>query len=555
MQMNGNDDDDSDYSEVRFFFDPLAVVIKLSFPSILDIQRHVEHMVDVRNEPGSPLSSVSSMARAVDLTEPMVEVPVTDTELPERSRSSSSQASTTDVAKRRWPSRNTKSRRASSSYSSVSEYDRTLLGNYDSTSSASSIANESPPRSTTPEDEKDHLPPLSYGGLPVFTWARRRASLRYEPPRYRLSKDLSHVMHDYINAYDPGVRNHPQMQEVYEWMIQENTCLDEPDAPVIKVINQTETALTEPTPPWEFVYTNEMWLGQDVSPPSRENLVACDCEGKCTRNTCKCWKKQEAQTADFDVKGFMYDQNGLLKRNGLPVFECNSLCNCGEECKNRVVSQGRKSERIPKGMFIGIYSGELLGHAESEERAVKYDEFGRTYLFDIDWWYITAEVEAKEAKEKKDAAQMAAENGPEPTSDLTLCNTGEKRRPSKYTVDAYHAGNFTRFLNHSCDPNAALTPVYIDEADIERPLLTIFSKREIKMNEEITFSYSGDPDEDSDNEEMLPLPQTPRRGQKGKNAHKPLATPKKKGKKGDARVHVDCECKSLRCKGTIWRYD
>lgn len=139
------------------------------------------------------------------------------------------------------------------------------------------------------------------------------------------------------------------------------------------------------------------------------------------------------------------------------------------------------AERIPKGMFIGIYSGELLGHAESEERAVyvvrsfvftimrplkflffsKYDEFGRTYLFDIDWWYITAEVEAKEAKEKEDAAQMAAENSPEPTSDPTIVtpvkdtssdkddddegddsdSEGEKRRPSKYTVDAYHAGN------------------------------------------------------------------------------------------------------------------
>lgn len=28
------------------------------------------------------------------------------------------------------------------------------------------------------------------------------------------------------------------------------------------------------------------------------------------------------------------------------------------------------AERIPKGMFIGIYSGELLGHEESEERAM-----------------------------------------------------------------------------------------------------------------------------------------------------------------------------------------
>jgi [histone H3]-lysine9 N-trimethyltransferase SUV39H len=37
-----------------------------------------------------------------------------------------------------------------------------------------------------------------------------------------------------------------------------------------------------------------------------------------------------------------------------------------------------------------------------------------------------------------------------------------------------------------------LCPLYIDEDDIEKPLLTIFSKREIKPNEELCFSYLGD---------------------------------------------------------------
>lgn len=253
------------------------------------------------------------------------------------SRSPSSQASATELVIRR-SSRNRQSRRASSSYSSTgsNEYEFALLGNYDS--SASSDANDTPPRSTTPEDEKKKpsVPPLSYGGLPVVTWAHKRALLRYEPPPYKLSKDLSHVMHDYINSYNAETRNHPEMQRVYQWMIEENTSLDEPDAPKIKIINETETAATEPTPPWEFVYTNEMWLGDNVSPPSRENLVACDCEGKCTKSTCKCWQKQEGHTASYEVKGFIYDQNGLMKMVGLPVFECNSLCNCGEECRNRV---------------------------------------------------------------------------------------------------------------------------------------------------------------------------------------------------------------------------
>ncbi|KAH7869790.1 uncharacterized protein C8R40DRAFT_1128925 [Lentinula edodes] len=528
-----------------------------------------------------------------------------------------------------------------------------------------------------------------------------------------------------------------------------------------------------------------MLLSPTLSPPSLLSLTSCSCPtGHChlRKSACPCWALQQSHTGAYDVSGFMYDAAGLLKKPGLPVFECGSLCGCGEECRNRVVSQGRKTrvmlkqtdkkgwgvfacERIPKGTFIGIYSGELLGHEESEERAIKYDQFGRTYLFDIDWWYIDAELDAKEArqkeakekeekegkleKEQKSEKEMQEQleqlekakqslitalqetmNGagtragdgneqtpiivdhddPVPTRALALdpapgsalasgpgsdpapgsgsgfgfgsgsasgsaFNTIDKenananveegnakhkdkgrshpktsggvshshshshsasanpdssdsnssdsdsdsssssdssdsssssssdrprRRPSKYTIDAYHAGNFTRFLNHSCDPNAALTPVYIDVDEIERPLLTIFSKRDIHPHEEITFSYSGDPDVDDDDDdngggdlENKVHPPTPKRGKhapKAKHTNTPRSlespqnqnqnqknhnnnnnknqnqnqnqnqkneknqnTKKKKGKKGDARVHVDCECGAAKCKGTIWR--
>ncbi|KAJ4474438.1 hypothetical protein J3R30DRAFT_3295256, partial [Lentinula aciculospora] len=376
-------------------------------------------------------------------------------------------------------------------------------------------------------------PLLTLAGFPVTTWTQTRLQLQSTPPPHRYSKSLSHIMHDYINSYNPQMRNYPQMRIVYESMMKENTSLDEPDAPEIRIYgnedsgfshytyndnnveNNTDIDTPEPTPPWEFYYTNEMLLGNGVSPPSRLNLKGCDCEGgQCHLNTgktknnsrkpCSCLQKQEDHTKIYDVHGFMYNQDGLLKKNGLPVFECNSLCGCGEECRNRVVGQGRKCkvmlkktpkkgwgvfacEKIPEGTFIGIYSGELLGHEESEERAIKYDEFGRTYLFDIDWWAPNSD-----SSESDSSASSSNSDSEE-----------ETRRPSKYTIDAYHAGNFTRFLNHSCDPNAALTPVYIDVDEIERPLLTIFSKREIQDQEEITFSYSGDPDVDDDDIDIV----------------------------------------------------
>jgi hypothetical protein len=99
-----------------------------------------------------------------------------------------------------------------------------------------------------------------------------------------------------------------------------------------------------------------------------------------------------------------------------------------------------------------------------------------------------------------------------------------------YSVDAYHAGNvrllddcsftFWRFFfsspvflqvyfisnlcteltsllqNHSCDPNCEINPCYINEANIDKPLLTVFTKRDVEPSEELSFSYMGCIDDD-----------------------------------------------------------
>jgi histone-lysine N-methyltransferase SUV39H len=66
------------------------------------------------------------------------------------------------------------------------------------------------------------------------------------------------------------------------------------------------------------------------------------------------------------------------------------------------------SQRIFGGTFIGVYAGELLCEAVAEQRGHTYNKFGRTYLLDIDFHHL------------KDERGVSA---------------------SKYTVDAYHAGN------------------------------------------------------------------------------------------------------------------
>lgn len=59
------------------------------------------------------------------------------------------------------------------------------------------------------------------------------------------------------------------------------------------------------------------------------------------------------------------------------------------------------------------------------------------------------------------------------------------RVDSDYIIDATKQGNLARFINHSCDPNcyAKIIPVGTQKR------IAIYSKRDIEVNEEITYDY------------------------------------------------------------------
>jgi len=51
--------------------------------------------------------------------------------------------------------------------------------------------------------------------------------------------------------------------------------------------------------------------------------------------------------------------------------------------------------------------------------------------------------------------------------------------------------------NHSCDPNCAMNACYVNEADLDKPFLALFTRRDVLPWEELCFSYSGyDSDEE-----------------------------------------------------------
>jgi len=192
---------------------------------------------------------------------------------------------------------------------------------------------------TTPEDSGALVHRgRTYGGLPAITWKEYRRNLDNFVQKCYYAKDLPHALQDHINDMSPYTQLMGGMRDLFQAMILENTVEDEPDAPPVELQNNVDE---EPTPPWEFYYTNRMWHGEGVPPPDIKDLISCSCKGRCDprSKTCACLAHQRKVASDPHLE-FAYDKAGRLKIPGYPVFECNDLCGCGDECRNRVgVSQ------------------------------------------------------------------------------------------------------------------------------------------------------------------------------------------------------------------------
>lgn len=220
--------------------------------------------------------------------------------------------------------------------SSEGIFDNTLEG---FTSSASSTAPPSP--GLFQESSEDELVLSAMGKstatgdrINAFTWKNIRAYDKSAVPRYRRAVDLPTGLQDHVNFLPKWAIRKDQIRRLFEAMIVENTLEDEPHAPPIKLVNDIDD---EPTPPWEFYYSNEIWHGEGVPAPDIKNLRGCDCKGACSSQskTCACLRLQRQYTNEL-VNDFAYDTKRHLQCHGIPIFECNDLCGCSDECRNRV---------------------------------------------------------------------------------------------------------------------------------------------------------------------------------------------------------------------------
>lgn len=145
--------------------------------------------------------------------------------------------------------------------------------------------------------------------------------------------------------------------------------------------------------------------------------------------------------------------------NRMLLIECGPKCIVGDRCTNRRFQKHEnsscnifKTEKkgyglvatgfIPAGQFIMEYVGEVLNSKQFEKRASDYSkQMNAHYYF------------------------MALS--------------------SDCVIDATKKGNISRFINHSCDPNAE-TQKWTVNGELR---IGFFSKKPILADEEITFDY------------------------------------------------------------------
>ncbi|GAA5991940.1 hypothetical protein JCM10908_002279 [Rhodotorula pacifica] len=213
--------------------------------------------------------------------------------------------------------------------------------------------------------------------------------------------------------------------------------------------------------------------------------------------------------------------------------------------KSTPLRNGYTQRVVRAGEPLAVYAGELLRTSDAHERDARvYSLIDRNYIFDLDAWTVLEDMESllppgrnaklpsqslpktgslaaaphkttgskgrgkstrqKEKPSPKRAADRLAMKGESAGSEDGSSDSGDGSSEDEddgmralYSVDAFSLGNWTRFCNHVCsDWNATTRPVFIDEADVSRPLFVYFARRDIHPGEEITITYFGEEEPD-----------------------------------------------------------
>lgn len=238
--------------------------------------------------------------------------------------------------------------------------------------------------------------------------------------------------------------------------------------------------------PWEtFSYITERLLDSSLHLDAKSSQLGCTCtQPECSPELCDhvyLFENDNENAQDIygkPINGrFPYDENGrIILQKGYLLYECNSMCSCQKECRNRILQKGvqvklevyktkdkgwgvRATEAICRGTFICEYIGEVLNGQDSNKQRERYDKEGGGYLYDIGLHIDTHELEFMES-------------------------------PNPYVIDATKYGNVARFINHSCSPNLVNYQVLVESMDCQLAHIGLYSSRDIAFGEELAYDYN-----------------------------------------------------------------
>ncbi|KAK9510749.1 hypothetical protein O3M35_005471 [Rhynocoris fuscipes] len=215
--------------------------------------------------------------------------------------------------------------------------------------------------------------------------------------------------------------------------------LSSTDTPTELLLNKYDPEVEERLKTFQIILRNEFLTVRHRSKEAKR--MVCDCT----------LSKEEMARGELGC--------GEDCLNRLLMIECGSRCVLGDLCSNKrfqncqyakcqVVKTPKKglgliaSVAIARGEFLFEYVGEVLDQKEFRRRAKEY------------------------AKEKNKHYYFMA-------------------LKADTVIDATSKGNISRFINHSCDPNAE-TQKWTVNGELR---IGFFSKRSIAQGEEITFDY------------------------------------------------------------------
>ncbi|GAB6026120.1 hypothetical protein CHUAL_012321 [Chamberlinius hualienensis] len=202
-----------------------------------------------------------------------------------------------------------------------------------------------------------------------------------------------------------------------------------------------------------------------------DHYYGCKCidsSQDCSDSGCECIYIKNCELKNYRKDSSLVFYNLETAFLDKPVLECNMHCLCSQNCSNRVTQKGiqhrlcvfksnlkgwclKTLEPIPTGRFICEYAGEIIDYSEARRRSLNQTESDKNYIHVLN----------------------------EHLSHESVVQT---------YIDPTYKGNFGRFINHSCDSNLIMISVRINSVI---PTLALFTRRDIMINEELCFDYSG----------------------------------------------------------------